>query len=290
MLRGEFTMIVRGVYLAADVWAALDRHARYRTVVKAAALLHDGALFSHHSAAVLWRLPWVGAWPRRAHVLTPPRGGGHSTRSVLRHAADIPDMQEYIDGLAVTTLARTVADVACIANFEQAVAVADAALRRTEHPIAGVPRTSLRRNDLLAELVRLSPTHGGAKARAALGFADGLADRPGESVSRVSMFRARLPTPELQVELAGASGRIWTVDFWWPDSNLIGEFDGKWKYTDPEYMNGRTPHQVLLDEKDREDDLRAARHGLARWGWAVATSPARLRDRLSSAGLVRGRP
>lgn len=283
---GEFVPIVRGVYLAADAWTELDRHARYRTIVRAVALLNENALFSHHSAAAMWRLPWVGSWPGRAHILVPARRGGHSTRAVLRHTRGLPDEHERINGLAVTTLARTVADVASVASFSQSVTVADAALRRTTHPHTALPRTSLTHDDLRAELEQLSPTHGRAKARAAIEFASGLADRPGESMSRVSMLRARLAMPELQVRLKGSSGRVWTVDFWWPESNLIGEFDGKWKYTDPEFMNGRTPHQVLLDEKDREDDLRAARHGLVRWDWAVAISPARLRERLRLAGLA----
>lgn len=75
------------------------------------------------------------------------------------------------------------------------------------------------------------------------------------------------------------------VDFWWPDFNVIGEFDDKHKYTDPRYMNGRTAQQVLYDEKLREDDLRAASHGFTRWPWATAVSPALLRAHLAPAGV-----
>lgn len=283
--RGEFVAVTRGVYLRTALWRAMDRHARYRARIKATAVGHPDATFSHHSAAALWRLPWVGDWPQRVHVLVGPANGGQSTPGVLRHTTGDSTKPEYIDGLAVTSLARTVVDVACVATFGQSVSVADAALRRTAHPLLGMPPTSITREDLLVELERISPAHGPVKARTAIEFSDGLADRPGESMSRVSMLRARLPTPELQVELPGASGRIWTVDFWWPGFNLIGEFDGQWKYTDPAFMAGRTAQQVLLDEKDREDDLRAAGHAFTRWGWKVAISPARLSDRLHRAGL-----
>lgn len=283
--RGEFVAVARGVYVGTELWRAMDRHARYRTRVKAAAVGHPDARFSHHSAAALWRLPWVGDWPQRVHVLVAPSKGGRSTPGVLRHTTGDSAEPEYIDGLSVTSLARTVVDVACVATFGQSVAVADAALRRTTHPMAGVPSTLLTREDILGELDRISPAHGATKARAAIEFSNGLADRPGESMSRVSMLRAGVPAPELQVELAGASGRIWTVDFWWPQFDLIGEFDGQWKYTDPAFMAGRTSQQVMLDEKAREDDLRAAGHGFARWGWKVAISPARLRETLQRAGL-----
>lgn len=283
--RGDFVSVARGVYLESDLWHALDRHDRYRTLIKAAAITDQSAVFSHHSAAALWRLPWVGDWPRRVHAVVPPRAGGCSTSLVIRHTTGNQESPATIDGLAVTPLARTVVDVASVATFEQSVAAADAALRRTAHPLSDIPRTFLTREDLEGELDRIPLTHGARKAWEVIEFSNGLADRPGESVSRVSMFRARLPMPELQVELAGVSGRIWHVDFWWPPSNLIGEFDGKWKYTDPEFRRGRTSAQVLLDEKDREDDLRAAGHGFARWAWSVAVSPAKLRDRLRAAGL-----
>lgn len=78
---------------------------------------------------------------------------------------------------------------------------------------------------------------------------------------------------------------MWHVDFYWPGCQLIGEFDGKGKYTNPEFASGRTPEQILLDEKFREDDLRAMGHGFTRWGWEMAQSPARLRRQLVDAGL-----
>lgn len=137
--------------------------------------------------------------------------------------------------------------MANVATFGQAVTVADAALRRAAHPHPDVPPAFVTHDDLRSELQNIAPTHGRTKARAVIEFANGLADRPGESMSRVSLMRSGLPAPDLQVGLAGASGRVWIVDFWWPDHKLIGEFDGKWKYTDPEFMGGRTPYQVLLD-------------------------------------------
>jgi hypothetical protein len=89
----------------------------------------------------------------------------------------------------------------------------------------------------------------------------------------------------LQVELLGASGRRYIVDFWWPEFDVIGEFDGEDKYRNPVYLRGRTPEQALLDEKEREDDLRAAGHGMVRWKWDVARSPRLLAMKLNRAGV-----
>lgn len=91
--------------------------------------------------------------------------------------------------------------------------------------------------------------------------------------------------PALQVELFGASGARYVVDFYWPALCHIGEFDGKTKYEDPVFLRGRTPAQALADEKFREDDLRAAGYSFSRWGWAVALVPARLATQLRRAGV-----
>lgn len=284
--RGEVVSIARGSYADAAVWGALDRHAQYRLRVRAAAeLLDSDTVFSHESAAALWRLPWLGQWPSRVHTAGATAAGGRSNTSVFHHTAGVAQAPEAIDGLRVTPLARTVIDIARTVNFGTAVVVADAALRRTAHPIGGIPNTLLTRATLMEELARVPLRHGSAKARAVINFADGRADRPGESISRVSMLQARLPAPLIQVRLRGQSGRTWIVDFWWPECNLIGEFDGRWKYSDPNFLLGRTPHEVLLDEKFREDDLRAAGHNFSRWDWGIAMSPSRLKSHLLAAGL-----
>lgn len=284
--RGEIVAVTRGVYLDAAAWSTMDRHARYRTRIAAIAggVEHD-TVFSHDSAAALWRLPWVGAWPRKVHITVGAAAGGRSNTAVFRHTTGVPDSSELIEGLRVTTLARTVADVARTSSFGNAVTVADAALRRSLFAIPDVPTARLVREEVLAELIGIPLHQGVVKARRAIEFADGRADRPGESTSRASIHRAGLTAPCLQEPIRGLSGKVWTVDFWWPDFNVIGEFDGKWKYTDPTFMNGRTSQQVMLDEKAREDDLRAAGHGFARWDWAVAISPSAIRTRLIAAGV-----
>ena len=284
--RGEFTALYRGVYVLTVTWSGLGPDAQYAFRVKAAVCASRApVVLSHESAAVLWRLPILGAWPERVHTVEDRVGHGRSTVMFERHAEGIPDSGEVIHGVRVTTLARTIVDIARRRPFDRAVTMIDAALRRNEHPTVGVPRTSLSRSDLLAELEGFAVRQGTARARRAIEFADGRADRPGESMSRMSMHAARLPKPELQVPLRGQSGARYFGDFWWKDANLVGEFDGAAKYEDPEFLRGRTPHQALLDEKRREDDIRAAGFRLTRWGWEVAISPSRLRAHLVAAGL-----
>ncbi len=285
--RGRLIRLRRGVYADAAHWAGLDRHDRYRLLVTAAAEQSPHPLvFAHESAAALWRLPRLGAWPDRVHVVTERATGGRSNAAIARHAVGTPFEYLEIDGYRVTTLPRTVIDIARSSSFAVAVATADAALRRRDHPAEGLPGAVVTVSTLMAELAEVPLRHGRAKARAVIDFADGRADRPGESLSRVTIHVLGLPKPELQAVLYGASGRRYVVDFWWPEFDTIGEFDGHYKYTDPEFLRGRTPEQAVYDEKLREDDLRAAHRGFARWDMRIAASPALLRDRLARAGVI----
>lgn len=290
--RGSYVSLARGVYVDAERWAGADRHQRYRARVVAISALcaPETPLFSHESAAAMWRLPKVGGWPERVHVIEDASPGGRSTRSIARHTVGLPDGFAVIEGIRVTTLARTVIDLATRDNFGPAVAIADAALRRGSLVDARFPQAVVTRVELEAELARIPLRQGRRKAARVVKFADGLADRPGESMSRANMYLAGLEMPQLQQPMIGASGKRYAVDFWWPRLRLIGEFDGKYKYSDEEFLKGRSPAQALYDEKLREDDLRAAGNGMSRWNWEVALSPQRLAALLLAAGVARVRP
>jgi hypothetical protein len=106
------------------------------------------------------------------------------------------------------------------------------------------------------------------------------------------MHRLHIPKPHLQVRVFVGDGRYFDVDFGWEELNAFGEFDGLGKYFKPEYRGERTPEQVLMAEKKREDEIRGVTHRtFARWDWPVALSLASLRACLATSGVhpVRGR-
>ena len=283
--RHEITRVLKGCYVETAFWSALKPDARHRAQAQLAALAFGADLvFSHLTAVALWHLPMLGAWPTRVNVSGEPGSGVRATATLRRHTLGIDPAITEIDGLRVTSLAVTVAQVAAAERFANGVVVADAALRRSIHPVLGLP-SSVTAADLLEAASMISASHGGVRSRSVVEFADGRADRPGESMSRVSMHAAGLTMPQLQVVLFGASGTRYVVDFYWPTLRLIGEFDGKAKYEDPTFLRGRTPAQALADEKFREDDLRAAGYSFRRWGWEVALSAPRLAAHLRQAGV-----
>lgn len=279
---GHFTRLAEGWYVPTERWHELDGDAQFLLRIHAAARVsRPELLFSHHSAAALWRLPIVGGWPER------PEATVGETRSATRRAFTarrypIPARHNEIDGLRVTTLPRTLVDIGRSQRLSVAVAMMDAALSATGN--AGSVRSPTTRAALLDEL-RVTPgTRGRNRCADAIRLADGESGSPGESVSRVGMHLLGLPEPVLQHEFRDTHGRM-VVDFWWPQFNLIGEFDGVGKYLRAEFQAGRSPGQVVVDEKRREDRLRALGPRVTRWGWDVASALPALDAQLRSAGL-----
>lgn len=273
MLRaGDLTPVRRGSY----VCGALpdDAGTRHALLVRAEVEhLADGVVLSHASAAVLHGLP-VWAIPlRRVHATRARRTGGRSGTRVHVHAAPLDYHEiDVVDGLPVTSVARTVVDLARTVPFEQAVAVADAALHD------GL----VDRESLAAALARSAGWLGSPDARRVVAFADGRSASVGESRSRVAILRAGLPAPVLQWEVIGRSGRwIGRVDFGWPELRTVGEFDGVAKYGRL-LRPGQSAGDAVYAEKLREDELRAEDLGVVRWGWPALRDFGTTADRLRS--------
>jgi hypothetical protein len=177
---------------------------------------------------------------------------------VHRFAAPLPpDEVVVVDGLAVTSLPRTVIDLARTLPFADAVAAADAALRLGVHPV------------LLAEtLQRASGRPGVAAARRVVAFADGRSESAGESHSRVMLHRIGLPPSTLQLSVVDSSGRlVGRCDFGWEQQRTLGEFDGRVKYGRL-LRPGEPAADVVYREKCREDALRDEGWQMVRWGSA----------------------
>jgi len=290
--RGELVRIRSGVYLSREQWNSLDADGRYRARVAAAATATaEGTQFSHDSAAAMWRLPTLGPWSRDMHVLGPRHSGGRSNAGLRYHGVGREGVPSTFNGFEVTSLARTVIDISCTTSFARAVGMADNALRPPDeggfrHRIGIAPVTHLELTQLLTSL---DPYYASARATRVLEFADGRSASLGESLSRVNIHFLGFPPPQLQVPFSDSDGFIGYVDFYWPELDLIGEFDGYVKYREARYLNGRSAADAVIDEKVREDRLRRVCRAFARWDWAVARDRLRLAERLGAHGLIRTR-
>jgi hypothetical protein len=279
--RGRLLRIHRGVYVPPARWAELTETGKYtHRVIGAVIESRSSFIVSHISAAVLNGAPVIGPMPSLIHTLCTVAAGTRTEHGIRKHAtAELSLGIEQRGELALTNLSRTVVEVAADCSFLTAVGVADWALaqKRTTKP------------ELRDMADSLGITQGRRKIERVIDFSDARAGSPGESLSRVRMHEAGFPRPVLQHRFDDADGLAGIVDFWWPEYQLIGEFDGVSKYVREEITHGTDITQIVLDEKWREDRLRALGPRLTRWGWDDAWPRHGLYAHLRRSGLPAAR-
>jgi hypothetical protein len=235
------------VYVTADALAAAGDGGRRHQIECLAVLLElsrPTAALSHESAARLW------GFPVRKQLLGPVRltdptlsrqaRGYRVTQAPLRTGEVMRS-----GSLRLTAPSRTLLDCARQWDVDDAVVALDAGL------LAG----RVTAQDLTDGVAALRSWPGARRAARAVTLADGRAESPLETRCRLRIVGAGLPRPQLQTEIH-AGGRLGGVaDAWFDQAAVAVEFDGRVKYRDP--WRGRSPEQVLWEEKRREDELRA---------------------------------
>ncbi|MGY1848623.1 type IV toxin-antitoxin system AbiEi family antitoxin domain-containing protein [Blastococcus sp. SYSU DS1021] len=245
---GTWVRLRRGVHATAEaVRSATTDGTRHRLECLAVLLELDRptVALSHETAAHLWELPV----PRRSTAgpirLTDPGLSRQGRGYRITQAPLGPDDVTSEGPLRVTTTARTLLDVVRRWPLDDAVVALDAALLRKRITV----------QQLTQGAAALQRWPGARRAARAVALADGRAESPLETRGRLRILGAAFPAPELQVEIRTEGRLVGVVDAWFGAAAVAVEFDGKVKYTDP--WRGRTPAQVLWEEKRREDELRA---------------------------------
>ena len=199
------------------------------------------------SAAAVHKISRLGRSPERVRLYR-ERGGPWRDRDVAVLVCGLPRSHlERVDGIPCTTRSRTAVDLARWVTFRSAVVVMDSALRLGSSP-----------SELSAVITHCTRWPGIRKARRAAAFADGQAQTPIESISRVAFAELGLPRPALQVPLPSVHDLVGIVDFYWEEYGVIGEADGLLKYDDP---------AALRAEKLRQEALEALGYIVVRWTW-----------------------
>ena len=246
--------LARGVYLPTDHPGGCPRdpagvHAL--RVATAVAKLGPGHVGSHRSAAVLHGLDLLGRVPEQVEVTRAPLDvGSRASRGGVRvHSAALPS--EHVDschGVPVTSVSRTVIDLARSSSFQAGVAAADSALHRK----------LLTREDLAPVLLACAGWRRQGQAREVAAFTDARSESVLESISRVAFRDHGLPPPELQVWVGGDEGTVGRADFLWREFRTVAEADGAVKYADP----ARAVAQL-----DRDKRLRQAGFEVVHFTW-----------------------
>lgn len=237
---GRLRRIQRGIYLPRRV------EATPLVLARAALLSSDtpGAVASHQTAA-------------RLHQIAVPEGDRvqHVTVTREQRRRNRPDLHfhtrslgcgevERRDGVPVTSIARTLADLTTSVERVRAVWALDDALRR------GLGTKS----DVIAVIERWRGGVGCVSARERLDEADGVAESILETAGRLVLQDRRVPLPVPQHEL------------WAPDGTLLARLDGAYLREKVALeFDGADPHG--LPEAVFRDRWR--QNGLPELGWTV---------------------
>ncbi|ANW63703.1 hypothetical protein BCA37_08905 [Mycobacterium sp. djl-10] len=193
------------------------------------------------------------------HVLTPV---GHHLRDsdglVVHRREGAP--LATVDGRPATTAAWTAVEVARGLRRPRALATLDAALR------SGTCTPST----LTLAAARQKRRRGIVAVRELIPLARPEAESPMESEARLAMHDCGVPSPELQYEIFDRRGKLWRVDFAWPQQLLAVEYDGyDWHSGPDDFTKDRQKRAALIElgwsvMSIVADDVRRSKWDMAR--------------------------
>jgi very-short-patch-repair endonuclease len=206
-----------------------------RVVLRAAALAVGGDLVACHStAASLWGFDVLG--DTTLHFLGPGELVNRRLPGIQVHPSSLgTDDAVLVDGIWCTPPARTACDVVRLTPPIDGLATLDAALRSG----------ACTREDLAAAAAVQAGLRQVVRLRGLVPHADPRAGSPMESRMRWRFLDARLPAPELQVEVP-VGGRNRYLDVGWDRERVGAEYDGHEAHMTP---------QQLRDDRHRHNAL-----------------------------------
>ncbi|WP_405114851.1 type IV toxin-antitoxin system AbiEi family antitoxin domain-containing protein [Micromonospora sp. NBC_01405] len=253
---GRWRAIARGGYLVdADLYDGVPRAARIRAAV---ASFGPGAAAVLGTAAELHR---IAGLPRSDAIhLSVPGAVARPARAahpevVVHQLVIAPGQLGSVGGIAATGPLRTVSDLILREDRYAAVSLLDSALNR------GL---------LGPEELRLIPPmirgrRGAVSARRHLTEADGRAQSPLETRTRLRCVDGGVPPEVLQLEVRDADGYLLGIgDLGWRAARLIAEADGREPHSGP---------QAFQADRRRQNRLVNAGWRVLRFTWSDTLRP-----------------
>jgi hypothetical protein len=243
--RGRLVVVHHGVYRVASQEPTIRTLAVAAGLATARTCPADVAI-SHVGAAVLWGWP---CWDPPAHLDV----SGTAPRRVpgvrVHRVALCDDELTTIDGIPVTTPARTVLDIAGTGTS-----------REVEQALAAAERASRDARRQIVALLERRPRHAGSGLLRALLEHLAASGRPplflrsrAEELAVGLFRRAGLPEPFANERIAG-----YEVDLVWPEQRVIVEVDGY------EFHGTR---KAFDRDRSRDSALATAGHHVLRFSW-----------------------
>jgi hypothetical protein len=151
----------------------------------------------------------------------------HSNRrapSMLTVHSDVlaPGETQALAGMTATTPARTAFDLGRRLGLEEGLQRVDALMNATDIKVG----------DIEAVIATHPGASGLVQLRRTLDLADGGAESPYESLTRLLLIKAGFPRPQTQIRVLGKDGFVWRIDMGWPEYLVGVDFDGAHHWTD----------------------------------------------------------
>lgn len=228
---GVLRRVRRGYYAmvspdALDGWEG----ARHHHLTAAASLSGPDVVAGLRTGSLVWGLP-VSAIPTIPEFVRPPGTTRIAGARVVLSQLDPADVVRH-QGIWVTSLVRTVVDVALDLTVPESLITLDAAAR------SGVGQYLL-----LEHLSTRGPVRHLRRAQTALQWIDPHVESPLESRCRGELLLDAVPPPACNLPLR-MGGREIRPDLLWLELGIAVEVDGRGKYDEPE---------VLWREKRRQE-------------------------------------
>lgn len=242
--RGRLHCLHSGVYAVGH--RTLSGPARWLAAVLASG---ENAVLSHRSAAALWGVQQPGSGP--AHVTTPRKW--RSTPNIRRHCSHLPlDEVARVDGIPVTTVPRTIFDLAATSSPD-----------RVENLIRQAEFLQLHDRLSLVDLIDRYPGRRGIRrVREALSRIESLpvgrTRSPLERRFLPFLRRHSLPRPRLN-DWIMVGGERFQVDCHWSGTGQVVELDS-WE--------AHGTKSAFREDRARDRVLRTAGYDVTRISWA----------------------
>lgn len=199
----------------------------------AATTIMPGAVISHATAGALWGLPLPFELQRHETIHVTHSSGSQTSaahrRGVTGHIAALPvgDVTR-VQGIRVTSPARTFLDLAGTLALDDLVVLGDAIVCCHDDPFDGLPGIPLTSSSELSRRVQaVERRRGVVAARAALGLVRVGVDSPPETRLRLMIVRAGLPEPVTNVAIpVPAARRVIQPDLAFREQRLSLQYDG----------------------------------------------------------------
>lgn len=240
-----------------------------REAARALSAATPGAWISHSSAARLHGLvlpPWLSD-SNELHLSKPRKLPGTRRTGISGHTVLVfPGEVECLDGLWISTPARTWLDLAGTLPLNELICMGDQLIRIPRPDFEGRATPHATVAQLRAMLDRHKNLQGIVRAREALELMRVGADSAPETLMRLAMLDAGLPEPELQLKLWN-NKKSPSADAGYRARRIALQYDGV-HHRDPEQMHSDRRRDkafrsagwtvLVFTDEDLADDFRRA--------------------------------